>query len=100
MSILKRLLGGLSGTGADPAAQAVAGEPVEHDGYVIRPAPFPEAGQYQVAGTIEKTVGGETRTHSFIRADRLADPTEAIAFTVQKARQIIDQQGDRIFDNQ
>ena len=66
---------------------------------MIRPAPYLEGGEYQVAGVIEKTVEGTTRTHSFVRADRMASPEEAVSFTVLKARQIIDQQGERIFGN-
>jgi hypothetical protein len=93
VSFLKRLFGGGSS-----APREVAADPVEHEGFVIRPAPYEEGGQYQIAGTIEKTVAGTTLTHRFIRADRMAGRDEAVAFTILKARQIIDQQGERIFE--
>ena len=59
--------------------------------------PYPEQGQYQVAGVISKQVGGEKREHRFVRADRFATVEEAAEFAIHKGRQIIDQQGDRLF---
>jgi hypothetical protein len=35
--------------------------------------------------------------HSFLRADRFSSFEDAQSFTLVKARQIIDQTGDRIF---
>jgi hypothetical protein len=81
---------------ADKAAKAT--DPVEYNGYVIRPAPYLSDGQYQTAGTIEKEVAGARKEHRFIRADRYASFDDAVAFTVSKARQIIDLQGDRMFE--
>jgi len=37
------------------------------------------------------------KEHRFIRADAYASYDDAVTFTVNKARQIIDLQGDRIF---
>ena len=92
MSFWKKLFGG-GAAGAEPA-----GEPVEHKGYVITPTPFTEGGQYQTCGVISKVVDGETKEHRFIRADRFPARQDAIDVTVRKARQVIDEQGDRIFD--
>jgi hypothetical protein len=73
-------------------------DPVEYEGYRIRPTPFPRRGQYQTAGAIEKEVGGEVKEHRFVRAETHSSREEAIAFSIAKAKQIIDEQGDRIFE--
>jgi hypothetical protein len=72
-------------------------DPVEYNGYRIRPTPFPRLGQYQTAGMIEKDVGGETKEHRFVRAETHSSREEAIAFSIAKAKQIIDEQGERMF---
>jgi len=74
-------------------------DPVEYKGYVIRAAPYMNNGHYQTAGIIEREVGGERREHRFIRADAYVSYDEAVNFTLNKARQIIDLQGERIFDS-
>jgi hypothetical protein len=84
-----RLFGGVA---VDPEE-----DPVEYEGYRIRPTPFPHRGAYQTAGTIEKEVGGEIKEHRFIRAETHSSREEAIAFSIAKAKQIIDEQGKRIF---
>ena len=72
-------------------------DPVEYTGYRIRPAPFPRLGQYQTAGIIEKETGGEVKEHRFVRAETHSSHEEAIAFSIAKAKQIIDEQGERLF---
>lgn len=98
MSIFKTIWARLTGTGGE-AAPEEASEEVEHDGFVIRPTPYKEGGQYQVAGTIEKRTEAGVRIHRFVRADRMATRDDAVSFTVAKARQIIDQMGERMFDD-
>lgn len=90
MSFWKSLFGGKAESG-NPAREA------EHNGFLIQAAPYPEAGQYQVAGTISKEVGGVRKEHRFVRADRFATLDEAAEFALMKGRQIVDQQGERIF---
>ncbi|RAI44419.1 HlyU family transcriptional regulator [Rhodoplanes roseus] len=94
MSFLKSLFGGR----ASAPAPAPESEPVEYKGYVIRAAPFQNGGQYQTAGTIEREVEGVRKEHRFIRADSHASRDDAVSFTLSKARQIVDLQGDRMFD--
>ncbi|HET9903188.1 MAG TPA: HlyU family transcriptional regulator [Xanthobacteraceae bacterium] len=96
MSILKKLFG-IGTTKSGPGA-AVEGAPVEYRGFTIRPAPYLEGGQYQTAGTITKAIGGIVKEHRFIRADRYPSLDVATEFSLTKARQIIDEQGERIFD--
>jgi len=95
MSFWSALFGGRGGGGP---ATAKAAEPVEYKGYVIRAAPYMNNGHYQTAGVIEREVGGVRKEHRFIRADAYAAYDDAVNFTVNKARQIIDLQGERMFD--
>jgi hypothetical protein len=50
-----------------------------------------------MCGVIEKEIGGEMKSHRFIRADRFAGKDDAVEMTFLKARQIIDQNGERLF---
>jgi hypothetical protein len=72
-------------------------EPVEYKGYRIRPAPYRSGSQYQTAGSIEKDTAEGLKKHDFIRADTYGTEQDAIAFTVAKAKQMIDLQGERLF---
>lgn len=95
MGALKGLFGGGSnGSGA------AAGEAVEHGDYTITPAPQQTASGWNTAGTISKRVGDEVRVHHFIRVDSHGSRDDATAFSVTKAKQIIEQLGDRLFDQQ
>ena len=90
-------LSALFGRRADAKAGRLA-EPVEYKGFTIRAAPYRNNDHYQTAGTIEREIGGVRKQHCFIRADSYAAYEDAVTFTVNKARQIIDLQGDKIFD--
>src|SRR5438067_4892493 len=79
------------------AAAEPAEEPVEYNGYRIRAAPYASKGQYQTCGSIEKEVGGELKEHRFIRAETHPSREAAIAFSIAKAKQLIDEQGERLF---
>lgn len=92
MSFWKSLFGG------GGSAKAVATRTEDYNGFTIAPQPYQESGQYQLAGTITKDIGGTIRTHRFVRADRFSSADDAVEFTLLKARQIIDQQGDKLFD--
>src|SRR5271165_6185183 len=92
MSLLSSLLGRLA-----PAQPEKAAKPVEYNGFVIRAAPFKSEGQYQTAGIIEREIDGVRRQHRFVRADAFASYDDAVTFTLSKARQMIDLQGERMF---
>ena len=91
MSILKRLFG----RAPEPVAEA---EPEHHGGCAIYPEPIRDGGKWRIAARIVKTVDGKERTHRLIRADTLDSEDAAIAASLAKARHVIDEQGDRIFD--
>jgi hypothetical protein len=93
MSFLKKLFGGGSAEKSDEGPAATA----EHAGFAIKATPYMDAGQWQMCGVIEKDIGGELKTHRFVRADRFPTREQAAEFTLSKARQIIDQMGDRVF---
>jgi hypothetical protein len=89
-------LSALFGRHARAPAEKIA-EPVEYKGFVIRAAPFKSEGQYQTAGVVEREIGGVRKEHQFIRADAFASYDDAVSFTLAKARQMIDLQGERMF---
>lgn len=95
MSFLRRLFG--AGGGNDQASEP-AGEAIEHKGFRIQAIPFKEGGQYQVCGLVSKEIEGVEKQHRFIRADRFPGLEDAAATTLRKGRQIVDEQGDRLFD--
>jgi hypothetical protein len=95
MSFFSSLFGRSSGR-SETATKAAA--PIEYKGYVITAAPFANNGQYQTAGTIAREIDGVRKEHRFIRADSYASYDDAVTFTESKARQIVDLQGDRMFE--
>jgi len=80
-----------SGPAEEPAAKQH--DAVEYSGYTIIPAPQPANGGYRVSGIIRK---GE-QEHQFIRSDTCYSEDDCVELTLTKARQTIDQLGDRIF---
>jgi len=95
MSILSRLFGG----GAKREVQdAPAEDPAEsYNGFRIIPAPQEETDGFRVGARIEKDVDGEPKVHQFLRADVLRDRDAAVALSIRKAKQVINEQGARIF---
>jgi hypothetical protein len=96
LAALKAMWARIGGGGGE--ARAATHPAVEYKGYRIRPAPYAAKGQYQTAGVIEKDTGAGLKEHRFIRAETHASAEDAAAFAVAKGKQIIDQQGDRIFN--
>ncbi len=76
-----------------PAAEPEPMLACEYDGYTIIPAPVQEETGFRVNGTIIK---GE-REHQFIRADVLPTADSCADEMIRKAKQMIDQQGERLF---
>ncbi|TMJ31476.1 MAG: hypothetical protein E6G88_05335 [Alphaproteobacteria bacterium] len=90
---LSRLFGGRGGgESREPSAP-----PVEYAGYRIRPTPYRTDGRYQTAGIIEKDGPEGVKQHRFVRAETHESREDAIAFSISKGKQIIDERGDRVF---
>jgi hypothetical protein len=94
MSFLKRLFGG----GGEKVDAPVVAKEIEHKGFIIRATPYKRDGQYQTSGTVSKEVAGVVKEHKFIRADRFAGLDDAVEVSLSKGRQIVDEQGERMFN--
>jgi hypothetical protein len=94
VSILKFLWSRFAGgaTVEEPCLEAV-----EYKGYRIRPAPYAAPGGFQTCGVIEKDFPDGPKEHRFVRAESHPSRDDAASFAIQKGKQIVDQQGDRLF---
>ena len=89
MSLLKKLFGG--------GASAPGAKPETYEGCTITPEPQKESGGYRLQATIQKELGGVMKSHTLIRADTFQSPDEAAEASIRKGKQMIDEQGDRLF---
>lgn len=71
---------------------------VQYYEYIIVPVDKKEDGHWLAAGVISKEFDDGVREYRFVRGDRHGDKVIARNFSVTKAQQIIDAEGDRIFD--
>ena len=71
---------------------------IEYKGFRVAAAPIPENGQFRLAGEIEKGEGEALRKHQFVRADLFPAQKDADEFSIAKAKMMIDQLGDKLFD--
>ncbi len=90
---LRRLTGG----GEDDAAPAPSKPAVAYEGYAIHAIPRRQGAQWLTAGLITKDFPDGVKEHHFIRAETHASQDDASAFAVLKAKQIIDERGDKLF---
>jgi hypothetical protein len=95
MSFWKNLFGG-GAASAEPDGDKVLGEE-SYKGFLIKAIEMKAGSELQLAGTIEKDIGGELKTYRFVRADRMTSRDDLIAMALSKGRQIIDEQGEQIF---
>ena len=96
MSFWKKLFGAGGGDDASVATGANAPQEV-YKGFTIRASLLPAGSEFQLAGTIEKEIEGVMKRHDFVRADRFGSKDDAATYTLAKGRQIIDEQGERLF---
>lgn len=94
MSFWKNLFGG----SREPRSiePAVVGEE-NYKGFTIKAITMTVGNEYQLAGTIEKSIGDEAKSYQFVRADRFTSKEDVVTYSLAKGRQIIDEQGDAIF---
>ncbi|MEO9298284.1 HlyU family transcriptional regulator [Devosia alba] len=95
MSFWKSLFGG-GAADAAPAGDKVLGEEA-YKGFAIKAIEMKAGSELQLAGTIEKTIDGVLKTHRFVRADRMSSRDDLTALALSKGKQIIDEQGEKIF---
>lgn len=95
-NLLKSLFGG-GGDSAGPAAKPEENQ--EYKQFTISPTPIAEGGQFRTAGTISKDQDGEIKSSSFVRADNHSSREMAVEHSVSKAKQIIDERGEGLFEN-
>ena len=91
MSLFSKLFGGGSRGKSAP-------EPEVYKDFLIFAEPAKEAGGYRVGARIEKEVGGELQVHHLIRADTIQSAEEANKISILKAKLMIDQMGEGIFN--
>ena len=90
MSFFKKLFG--------RSEQTIEPSPsIEHKGYLITATPIPEGGQFRLCADITREIEGQLNTHRMIRADIFPSKDDAIEASYRKGKQMIDEQGDRIF---
>ncbi len=89
MSLLSRIFG---------SSKPEKAEPIVHKGFLIYPEPMKEGSVYRVCARVEKEIGGEMKSHRMIRADTAGSAEEATKATILKAKMMIDQQGESIFN--
>jgi hypothetical protein len=100
ISTLTALWTRLTKGGGRKEPEAAPSPAVEYKGFRIVPAPYPaRAGQFQTAGTIEKDFPPEVKRHEFVRAETHGSREDAAAFAIAKGKQIIDEQGERLFSS-
>ncbi len=91
MSLLSRLFG--SGKPPDTVA-----EPEIYKEMRILAEPIAEGQNYRLSARITQDKDGQVREHHLIRADTFQDKEQAASAAIAKARQVIDEQGERLFD--
>lgn len=91
MSLFSKLFGGGATKTPEPKGE-------DHNGFTIFVDPMRDGPRWRVAARIEKTVDGATKTHQMIRADTMESREAAAEATLGKAKMLIDQQGDAIFE--
>lgn len=93
--MLRKLFGRLSGDTqredeACAPAEVVATE--TYKGFELQAAPIREGKTWRVAGVIVNTASADNEKQDFVRADTCASQDDAIAISLRKARQIVDEQ--------
>ncbi len=88
MSLFSKLFGG--GQKSDP-------KPVAYKGFDIFPDLIAEGSKYRLSARIEKTIDGDRKSVAVIRADVFDSQEQAESISIAKAKQVVDEQGDRIF---
>ena len=87
MSLFGRLFGSKA---KEPVAEG-------YNGFRIFAEPMKDGGVYRLCARIELDAGDDVKVHQMIRADTFNSEEAAAAAAIAKAKQLIDQQGDKLF---
>lgn len=93
-SFLSKLFGGGSSKGSGGAKRS---DPVSYNDLTIEAAPEEAGDQWRLAGFIIKQTDDGPLERKVLRADTFPTRDEAIEYTIRKAKQVIDEQGARLF---
>ncbi len=93
---LKSLFGGAAADAGRNSGTAPVQHEEDYKGFHIVVAPSRDGGQYRVGGRIYRTDQPD-RVHTLVRADQYPSLDVATEQTLMKARQAVDQLGDRLF---
>jgi hypothetical protein len=72
-------------------------EPVNYNGFVIRPVSFEDGGNWVTAARISREFPDGIREHELIRADMFPSEATANECAVRKASKMIDDMGEDLF---
>ncbi len=93
-SFFSKLFGGSSSKSASGPKRS---DPVSYNDLTIQAAPEEAGDQWRLAGFIIKQADDGPLERKFLRADTFPSRDEAIEYAVRKGKQIIDEQGARLF---
>ena len=96
MSFLKSLFGGGKSDDAAKGDKAPLAQE-DYKGFTLKAVAMSAGSEHQLAGAIEKEINGELKTYSFVRADKFTSREDATAMSLAKGRQLVDEQGDKLF---
>lgn len=91
-NFLKRMFGGAGGT-AEPEIAARE----SYQGFELLAIPREDPNGWRVAGSIVTEAEGQEQRYDFVRADTCPGRDTAAQASLQKARQIVDEQGLKLF---
>jgi hypothetical protein len=97
MSFWSKLFGGGGGDSKAAGAGGALGPSEEYKGFTITPLTMMAGSEYQLSGRIEKEIDGDMKRYEFVRADRFSSRDDCASMAINKGRQIIDEQGERMF---
>lgn len=92
LGILRKWIGG--GNGGDGPTETAARE--TYEGLELLARPVAEGQIWRVAGRVQRIGDDDGPGHEFVRADTMSSHDEAVRMSLLKARQLVDEQGDRL----
>ncbi|NOD95511.1 hypothetical protein GS636_22155 [Ruegeria sp. HKCCD4884] len=89
MSLYSKLFGGVEKSEPDPFS---------YKGFEIFPDLMAEGSKYRLLVRLEKTIDGDRKTRTLIRADVFDSRNQVESFSIAKPKQMIGEQDENVFD--